>query len=373
MRKLLRDTILAYDFIAFKECNNNCTFCFQKNTDNIKFTNPEDVLKRFDLIVEDIKKKYNKYNEVQIDFTGGELFFRQGLEDMYFKIFDKIESLKQQIQIPIRCLIGTNLLYSDTTLLYNVLNYIMQLDKQLLRGIFTSYDFSGRFLSIDKVVLHKKNTLDLLKYTKDKNIYFALISVLTKEAIQKFLTPDDDLSKFIKKTYDEYYQISQDYIDLKHQDWKFRLSWTLMSPNSIDPEYTKKMVPSANDIYEFYKHLVDNYGTLAIIEAFRSKNLALRCGNSCNVCKKDIIEKSCDSNIYGSELLSPENLHVKSNDPIDIYRWLISKYDCMTCKYFKHCYLRPCPVVVNLKTVEVGDFCWRKKIYEYVDSKQTSK
>lgn len=80
--------------------------------------------------------------------TGGELFFRKGLEQMYYTMFDKIFDLKKRISIPVRCLLGTNLLYEDTTLLYNVLEYINNLDSTLLRGIFTSFDFSGRFRTI---------------------------------------------------------------------------------------------------------------------------------------------------------------------------------------------------------------------------------
>lgn len=370
MRKLIRDTILPYDFIAFQECNNNCTFCFQKNTTNTHFTDENDVLKRFNTLLDDIEKNYDGYKEVQIDMTGGELFFRKGLEQMYYTMFDKIFDLKNRISIPIRCLLGTNLLYEDTTLLYNVLEYINNLDSTLLRGIFTSFDFSGRFRTIQKVELHRKNTIKLLEYTSKRNMYLAVVSVLTKEAIQKMTSPDDELSKHIKEVYDEYYSLSKSHIDIDKQQWWFRLSWTLMSPNSLDEEYTRTMVPTAEDIFKFYKYLVDNYNTLAVVQAFYTRNaLPLRCGANCNVCKVDKIEKSCNSNIYGNELLKPENLHVTSNDPIEIYKWIMKKFNCISCKYFNCCYIRPCPVVLNLKTVEQGDFCWRKKIYEYVDEK----
>ncbi len=370
MRKLIRDTILPYDFIAFQECNNNCIFCFQKNTANTHFTDEADVLERFDILLADIEKKHIGYKEVQIDMTGGELFFRKGLEQMYFTMFDKILELKKKINTPIRCLLGTNLLYEDTALLFNVLEYINKIDPTLLRGIFTSFDFAGRFRTIQKVELHRKNTLKLLDYTGKRKMYLAVVSVLTKEAIHKMMAPDDKLSKRIKEVYDEYYVLSQKYIDVSKEQWWFRLSWTLMSPNSISDEYTSKMVPSAEDICKFYKYLVDNYNTLAVVRAFYNRNvLPLRCGANCNVCKTRKIEKSCDSNIYGDELLREENLHVKSNDPIEIYKWLMEKYGCMQCKYFNCCYIRPCPVVVNLKTTEVGNFCWRKKIYEYVDEK----
>ena len=183
-------------------------------------------------------------------------------------------------------------------------------------------------------------------------------------------SPDDELSKRIKEVYDEYYSLSKSHIDIDKQQWWFRLSWTLMSPNSLDEEYTRTMVPTAEDIFKFYKYLVDNYNTLAVVQAFYTRNaLPLRCGANCNVCKVDKIEKSCNSNIYGNELLKSENLHVTSNDPIEIYKWIMKKFNCISCKYFNCCYIRPCPVVLNLKTVEQGDFCWRKKIYEYVDEK----
>ena len=77
-------------------------------------------------------------------------------------MFDKIFELKNKISTPIRCLLGTNLLYEDTTLLYNVLEYINNLDSTLLRGLFTSFDFSGRFRTIQKVELHRKNTIKLI-------------------------------------------------------------------------------------------------------------------------------------------------------------------------------------------------------------------
>lgn len=371
MRKLIRDTILSYDFIAFKECNNNCTFCFQKNTQNTVFIDQDDVLRRFDILLEHVKQNHSSYKEVYIDMTGGELFFMPNLLHMYKTIFDKIYVLKQEIQKPIRCLLGTNLLYNDLSIVKDLITYIRNdLDADLLRGVFTSFDIVGRFRTIDKVELHRKNTIEMMSWLYERKIYFAAVSVLTKDAIRAFINPNNELECRIKEIYDEYYRLAETINDISNEKWWFRLSWTLMSPNTIDDEYTNLMVPSAEEIRDFYKHLIDNYRNLAVVQAFWSKKLSLRCGGNCHVCKTDIVEKSCDSNIYGSELLKAENLHVKSNDPLDIYKWLIKKYDCMSCKWFGTCYIRPCPVVVNLKTTEKGNICWRREIYEYAESKK---
>ena len=368
-RKLVRESVLPYDFIAFKECNNKCTFCFQKNTRNTAYTSQEDVLKRFDLILEDARQNYHGHTEIQIDITGGELFFRKDLFEMYKTMFDRINKLQQDINVPIRCLLGTNLLYKDTTLLYRVLDYIMNLNQNLLRGVFTSFDFCGRFKSIKHVELHHKNILQLLEYTRKHNIYLACVTVLTKQAIRLFNNPKTELDVRIKQLYDEYYHLSQQHLDRKNNQWWFRLSWTLLSPNSLDPEYIDEMVPTSDDIAEFYKQLVDNYNDLAVVRAFYDKNiLRTRCSGHCKVCKTYKIESACQSNIYGDELRQPENLYVPSNSPLDIYNFLIKRFGCYSCKYFTHCYIRPCAVVSNLKIVERGDKCWRKEIYEYIEN-----
>lgn len=123
--QLTREGIASYDFIAFKECNNNCTFCFQKNTKNTKFTDKTDVLSRYDTLMDYIVRHSDNVDEINIDITGGELFFRSDLSDMYEKMVDHTVATKNRIGKPIRVLFGTNLLYSDTDLLYHTLDYIM--------------------------------------------------------------------------------------------------------------------------------------------------------------------------------------------------------------------------------------------------------
>lgn len=183
------------------------------------------------------------------------------------------------------------------------------------------------------------------------------------------MSPETKLDRKFVEIYNEYYELAKCVVEPENGRWWLRLSWTALSPNTLDEEYTSKMVPTVDDYVEFYKYLVDNYNTLAIIYSFYDDSRSLRCGNNCHVCKTGRVEKSCDSNIYGEGILRAENLKVPSNDPVEIYKHLVRRYGCLTCKYLGRCYVRPCPVVPNLKTVERGDGCWRKEIYEYVERK----
>lgn len=370
MRDLIRTDIASYDFIAFENCNNNCTFCFQKNTVNSHFVNPLEVLARFDTLLSHIRENHTQVSEINIDITGGELFYLPGLSEMYHEMFDHIALLKAEIGKPIRCLLGTNLLYKDTSVLYDVLGYIIRKDRDILRGVFTSFDVSGRFQTVERLELFAANADALSDYLYTERIPMAMVSVLSRDSIKRFMNPVTDMDIAFKKIYDRFYSKAKDIVEPEKGVWWLRLSWTALSPNSVSEEYTNGMVPTADEISGFYKYLVDNYPVLAVIHSFTERKKSLRCGANCHVCKTDTVEKSCNSNIYGPALLKADNLHVSSNDPIDIFKYLIRRFGCMSCKYFNVCYIRQCPVVLNLKTVEVGDRCWRKDIYEYVESKR---
>lgn len=317
-----------------------------------------------------ISEHSDNVSEANVDITGGELFFRNDLERMYERLVDITIETKQRIKKPIRVLIGTNLLYENIDLLYHTLDYVFSRDETLLRGVFTSFDIVGRFNSKEKIELHHRNTLRLFEYLHSHKIPLAIVSVLSREAMTHFMSPITDLDNAFMDVYNEYYELAKTVVEPENGNWWLRLSWTALSPNTMDTEYTTRMVPTVDEYVEFYKYLVNNYNTLAIIHSFYDNSRSLRCGNNCHVCKTDYVEKSCDSNIYGKDLLKDENLHIPSNDPIEIYQYLVEKYGCLTCKYLKKCYIRPCPAVLNLKTVEQGDGCWRKEIYEYVEHKE---
>ena len=368
--QLIRTDIASYDFIAFSNCNNNCSFCFQKNTENTRYISEDDVLKRLDILLQHIIENHATAKQINIDITGGELFYIPSLTSMYQKMFNRIKNVKEQIQKPIRCLIGTNLLYADTTLLYSTLDYVLRLDQDLLRGVFTSFDVVGRFRSLDGLLLFEKNSKDLFKYLHAHGVPLAFVAVLSRESMAHFRYPKTELDIEYHRFYDELYNQAKTICDPENGFWWLRLSWTTLSPNSLDDEYTKKMVPTVDDYVQFYKYLIDTYPVLAVVQSFFSSTKSLRCGNNCHVCKVNSVEKSCNTNIYGHEILKIENLHVESNDPIEIFKFLVARFGCMSCAYFDRCYIRQCPVVLNLKTVEIGEYCWRKKIYEYVESQK---
>lgn len=306
------------------------------------------MLRRYDGVLEFIRERHAGFGEIDVDFMGGEMFFIPGVQESYKEMFRRTRELSLEIGKPIRCLIGTNLLYEDLGPLFETLEYMRSLDPSLLRHVFTSYDIDGRFRSAERVDLHRENTMKVLGYMRGIGLQFGLVSVLSKKSIEKFLDPRTELEKYIKDTYDFYYKESLKYIDGRNRG--LRLSWTAMSPNSVDPAYTEENVPTAEDICGFYRHLVDNYGTLMIIDALKHDKV-LRCCGNCYVCKGDGVERACGAGMYGPEMLRPENLHVPDNDPEHVFKYLIGRFKCMECKYFQKCYIRPCPCLLNLKTV----------------------
>ena len=125
---------------------------------------------------------------------------------MYEKMFTRVKVVKDQIKKPIRCLIGTNLLYVDTSVLYSTLSYILKLDRDLLRGVFTSFDVVGRFRSVDKLKLFERNVKELISYLYYENIPLALVAVLSKDAMMHFRYPETELDIEYHRLYDELYE-----------------------------------------------------------------------------------------------------------------------------------------------------------------------
>ena len=368
--KLFNDQTLMLDFIVFQNCSNNCSFCFQRAARSQKFIDEDRVLLRFSRVLSFIEEKHQKFKQVYLDLMGGEMFFIPGLEKMYQKMLTSVYELSKKINKPIKCLVGTNLLYQDLSPLFNTLDFMRSLDQGLLRHVFTSFDFDGRFHTQARVDLFKKNLLELLEYMKKIPMQLGVVSVLTKRAVQKLINPQTRLEKHIKEVYDQLYQTSLGLINGRERG--LRLSWTGMSPNSLDQRYVEECVPTAQDILKLYKYLREHYPTLLVVESFTSGQKTLRCCNNCYVCKDDTVQCACGAGMFSSQMMKPENLYVPSNDPEEIFKHLIKRFRCMECEFFQKCYIRPCPALLNLKAVQrsqtTPDFCWRKEMYALSNS-----
>ena len=121
-------------FELWKDCHNNCDFCFNKGLiDCSKEWSLKDVIARLNdpqLLV---------FNE--IGFIGGEFFAHQidSVKDLFYELFDKVCSMHFE-----RILVTTSLIYKPHELI-EFLSYIRH--KQALHKLLlcTSYDTIGRF------------------------------------------------------------------------------------------------------------------------------------------------------------------------------------------------------------------------------------
>ena len=170
----------VYEFLVWDNCNNNCKFCFQRN-------NPR--------IFDQDKRKYILNNVISfIDsdqfikgshvlIVGGEILYNTADQRMLSEFFNQI--VERMLDNTIGLLyINTNLLYSDTINLYNLME-LMEWNNLFDRLRFTtSYDIEGRFKSKEDEELMLNNLLELKRlYPKCQIVTNIILTKAMCEAI----------------------------------------------------------------------------------------------------------------------------------------------------------------------------------------------
>lgn len=228
------------EYLAWNDCNNNCKFCWQRLKAK---SNTEQRLDAMRLIKEDMCSLDIPYEENQILFVGGELFFEQdndtkeALYDLFKCLFDLMYNEKVS-----RSYLNTNLLYNPEYLLFPVLD--MALARNLLHRLnfTTSGDETDRFIGIkgeEKRNLFYENLRRLRSLYPEMNIMVNLI--LTKQFCNDVLNGKFDINEYEKK-----YGIIMNvipYIKLKNDERtpsREEVFSTLMKLNSQQPGYLKR-------------------------------------------------------------------------------------------------------------------------------------
>ena len=182
-------------FELWKDCHNNCNFCFNKGLpDCDKAWSIKEVIKRLD------DPQVLLFNE--IGFIGGEFFAHQidSVKDLFYSLFDKVLSMRFE-----RVLLTTSLIYKPTQLL-EFLDYIEKkqaIDKLLL---CTSHDNIGRFRTAQSFKLWSDNMLLLHKCYPNLKVHTE--QIVTNAFCEQVLDGRFDIANFAK-----YYNTRVDYLE----------------------------------------------------------------------------------------------------------------------------------------------------------------
>ena len=177
-------------FELWKDCKNNCKFCFNKCLPDI------DKIDNLDYIISKLNDVFSdNFNE--IGFIGGEIFDDQlkdkEVHDKFYQMFSIVISKAQANKIK-KIYITSSLLFSDLAYLNEFL-IIMQksnvLDKMLL---CTSFDTVGRFHTKEHLQLWKTN----MKWLKTNFPILTLHTeiIVTQDFIEQVLSEKFDIIKF---------------------------------------------------------------------------------------------------------------------------------------------------------------------------------
>ena len=233
---------------SFRWCNNDCDFCYLKTTMFQKPLSKSDfkqlcinTINWFDEYAIKIPEDVN----IMILLIGGELYC---LDDEYYKLLEFLIEESSKILKKYDRKIGniglvSNLLLSNDRLerfhkFYEFCKTISTTD------INTSYDIEGRFKTKEKVELWYNN-FSTIANTWNCNPRPEFEMVLTKSSILKFINNENCFEvDYFKKALNLGYKV--DFCTKEYQ------------PNSKE---NIKLVPSNEDLFLFFKKLIDDYGT----------------------------------------------------------------------------------------------------------------
>lgn len=292
-----------YEFVLWENCNNNCEFCFLKNSLNYqdKLLNDEEKCKSLDCTLDYIiNNEFETGSHILI--AGGELFFipfDSKLYDKFSKLINLIIDYIKQGKFNI-LYINTNLLYKDLSQVYSL---IIQpfIDAGLVSHLHftTSYDPYGRYKSEEDKGLFFSNLKKITEDYKDIQDFFVYVNcILTKPFCQDILNETFNHLKFIT-TYNN----------------KVYINYLPYIP------FSKALEPSDNLIYQTLSYMHYKY------ESYFKQYITLLLLDQ----KRTVLDYSKSSNTFlnHTSKVNPECHHLQS----------FTKYrddgSCILCKFQK--------------------------------------
>lgn len=332
----------AIDCVLFDMCNLNCKHCFQQHN-VFKFN--KDKIDEFvyhidKTIGDDIKTK--SISTVLLSLRGGELF-QDGLGDDVFSLY------KQMIEnINFLCKTKYPLLnikyHFMTNGIYNKIDRVVDFI-QSVNGVMTlSYDPIGRFKTDKQLELFYRN----YEILKEKKLIKNIAITLTKDSIIEYIKNKNLLKQF--------YQTDID------------INYYIPTMNGFD-------LPSDDDIFDFYKFLLDNniFNVLYVQNILNSYIYGTPIGPICLCDNTTIIYnnksyRSCNVYIPNYKLSDfYDDTNIKDLDAVEsIKKQGLKKRNCIMCEYYKNCSYY-CWMMLCYRKFKMSE-CPHKRIYKYIEN-----
>jgi hypothetical protein len=318
----------------FDHCNLRCAFCPQHH-DDLLGASRDEILAKVPGIVNWINNNTrSKYFKIHI--MGGEvfedIFIEQGFIEIYQDFIDQIKnSVPKEKHVEINFI--TNLVFQKHQTVLDFLN-INNLK------VSTSYDPRGRFTAQQFETF--KNNIEIFKD------YISMFSVVTtRQNIEAVIKGDS-------------------YFDYLYQN--FVCDWDSFIPAIA--ETAEAMMPSEQELLNFYKHLVDHYPDCINIEYFtgneKENHMSCTRGNSYTILRDGSMPGGCSGAVF------LKDAETKNLESTIILHKFFDTYDCFSCEYFKKCPFT-CFIKNDYKKIkrDLGS-CVFKETFRYVDSKHKS-
>ena len=323
----------------FETCNLNCQFCFERHNVPI---DKDKILQIPNRIVDEILPDLIKYDtkDLYLRYWGGELFQDSIKDDIFDCYFIVDQQIKQKIKEKIPSInIHTNWMSNGV---WNNTDRVLELLKETSAKIGFSYDPIGRYTNEDQRNLMLQNIKTF------KNYYVCTAITLTKPNIYALINGDEGFSK-----------IPSD-LNLEYNPYIANYNW-------------KEELPNDEDIYLFYKWVVDNkhWGFSGLREIVKSAfNIKPIIYCSCRFAKQYTNGSVTANCVLKSSKLDPTlfygNNNVDESNCTDVKNKIaLFKRKCLTCEYFNSCVLY-CATSFIFKHYEITQ-CPIKRIRKYIE------
>lgn len=178
------------EFNIWKDCKNNCKFCFNRIRNNNE--DKLSILKQVNFLLDE--KEIEDYKNISL--IGGEIFDGQldnpEVKTEFYKIVEKIINKNKKV------FIMTNLIYQDNKDFYDFIDFIKKNKYYDNITISTSYDIWGRFCEKTKKIFDKN-----FKYLNKNKIKTTMTIILSAVFIEQYNTNKINIKK-LKKQYTDF-------------------------------------------------------------------------------------------------------------------------------------------------------------------------
>lgn len=273
-----------------KECTLNCSFCFQHYS---KFMTSLPKLD-FDAIYNSIKQVTDQ-KSLNINFTGGELFYSNEVID---KLINLISKLKQEYDLKI---VPSSNLICNMDICKKFIDYLYSND--LIKDFSTSFDFKNRFKSEEIIALWYKNYNSLQEFYPNLNIITN--TIITNETYEAFIENKAEYNNE-KIIFNELYKQNK------------AIALQLLSV------YKKEDYISDEKIKALHDYFKTNFPRIVFLYNGYGKQCSYN--QTCIIYGDGKVVKGCYENNYGEKIDLDEikKLYIKSNE-------------CAFCKRYGYC------------------------------------